>query len=182
MHKRLEGSLTLKMAEFEERLKAASTPTNLTLIQLRDEFYNFKEIVSSMLSLMQRQILDCVKNIDAIDMHKRRKALLFNGMPEESQEDLSQKVLFILHEKMELSDFTVANEPYPGGNWAELARGDQTPPAGHGELSTARELLDFALGPSALDHSSETRLTESGCLLRLVFGAAERGTVKRAKA
>ncbi|CAH2042364.1 unnamed protein product, partial [Iphiclides podalirius] len=94
------------MAEFEERLKAASTPTNLTLIQLRDEFYNFKEIVSSMLSLMQQQILDCVKGIDSIDMHKRRKALLFNGMAEESQEDLSQKVLLLLHEKMQLSEFT----------------------------------------------------------------------------
>lgn len=103
MHKELEGGLARKMAEFEERLKTAMIPTSPTLNQLRDEFYSFKGIVSSMLSLMQQQISDCVKNIDAINTHHRKKALIFNGIPESNKDDLQQEVLSLLHGKMGLT-------------------------------------------------------------------------------
>lgn len=105
LQKKLEGSLTSKMSEFEERLKAASTPTNPTVIQLRDEFHTFKEVVSSMLSLLQQQIQNCVESIDAINMQKRRKALVFNGVAETSKEDLEEKILLLLHNKMGLTEF-----------------------------------------------------------------------------
>lgn len=105
LQRKLEGSLASKMSEFEERLKAASTPTNPTVIQLRDEFHIFKEVVSSMLNLLQQQIQNCVQNIDAINMHKRRKALVFNGVEESSKEDLEQKILLLLHTKMGLTEF-----------------------------------------------------------------------------
>ncbi|CAH2065920.1 unnamed protein product, partial [Iphiclides podalirius] len=104
MQKELEGGLMHKMSEFEERLKTAFTPSSPTIVQLRDEYLNFKEVVSSLLSLMQQQIRQYVTNIDAINMHNRRKALLFNGVPESQNDDPEQKLLSLLHDKMGLSD------------------------------------------------------------------------------
>ncbi|CAH2056312.1 unnamed protein product, partial [Iphiclides podalirius] len=104
MQKKLVGSLTHKMTEFEDRLKAASNPTNLTLLQLQNEYYTFKELVSSVLKLMQQQIQECVESLDYINMHKRRKALVFNGIVESSNENIMQKVLPLLHEKMGLTN------------------------------------------------------------------------------
>lgn len=66
MQKDLEDGLMRKMAEFEDRLKAATTPTRSTLSQLRGEFYSFKDIVTFMPKLMQKQIQDCVKSIASI--------------------------------------------------------------------------------------------------------------------
>lgn len=104
MQRKLEGSIVLKMAEFEERLKAASSPTNPTVKQLYDEFHTFKDIVTSMFTLMQHQIQDCIKGIDTINMYKRRKALLFNGLSEATKENLEQNILMLLHDKMGFSD------------------------------------------------------------------------------
>lgn len=104
MQKELEGGLVRKMAEFEDRLKTATTPTSSTLSQLRDEFYCFKDIVTSMLKLMQEQIQDCVRSIDSINMHHRKKALILTGISESPTMDLKQEVLSLLHNKLELSN------------------------------------------------------------------------------
>lgn len=82
MQKDLEDGLMWKMAEFEDRLKAATTPTRSTLSQLRDDFYSFKDIVTFMPKLMQKQIQDCVKSIVSINMHHRKKALILAGFSE----------------------------------------------------------------------------------------------------
>lgn len=106
MQKDLEGGLVQKMAEFENRLKAATTPTSTTLSQLRDEFYSFKDSVTFMLNLMQQQIQNCVKSIDAINMHHRKKALLLTGFLESPTTDLKHEVLLLLHDKLGLTNIS----------------------------------------------------------------------------
>lgn len=60
-----------------------------------------------MLSLLQQQIQNRIQiqSIDAINMQKRRKALVFNGVAETSKEDLEEKILLLLHNKMGLTEF-----------------------------------------------------------------------------
>lgn len=92
-----------KMADFESRLMAASSPNNPSLLQLQEEFKAFKDLVSKMLHLLGQQIRENAKAIDTMDMRSRQKVILFNGIPEDPDIDIEQKVLDLLHNTLGLT-------------------------------------------------------------------------------
>ncbi|CAH2062204.1 unnamed protein product, partial [Iphiclides podalirius] len=109
IQKKLEGCWTQKMADFEKRLKAASTPSNPTLVQLQEDFSAFKELVGSMLNLLQQQVNECYKTVDTLDMQHRRKVILFNGISEAPEVNVVEEILGIIHNKFALTHVSDAS-------------------------------------------------------------------------
>ncbi|CAG9569296.1 unnamed protein product [Danaus chrysippus] len=104
--KALESLLMKKMTEFEKQLKASIPGSNVSVAGLYDEFSCFKDHVWSILSLLRQQISDLNQVVDNIEMRHRRKYLLFNGVPEEPNEDLSNSISDICNDKLGVRDVT----------------------------------------------------------------------------
>lgn len=104
VHKELEQCWTQRMADFERRLTAASSPSNPTLLKLQDEFQSFKDLVLKMFKLLGQQVQENARVIDVIDMRSRQKVLLFTGLHEDAKTTVEQSVLNILHNNMGLID------------------------------------------------------------------------------
>lgn len=104
--KELESCWIQKMADFESRLNAATSPSNPTLLQLKEEFRAFKDLVTKMLHLLGQQVRENAKAIDIMDMRNRQKVLLLNGIPEDPDTDVEQKVLGLFHNTLGLTHIT----------------------------------------------------------------------------
>lgn len=105
----LEMNWKKKMADFEVRLKAASTPSNPTVLQLSQDFQAFKDLVGNMLNLLRQQLSDCTKIVDAMDMRQRQKVLLFKGIPEDPERIVQHEVLKIIGDKLGLPHISDAS-------------------------------------------------------------------------
>lgn len=96
----LEVNWNKRMADFEDRLKAASTPSNPTILQLAQDFQAFRDLIGNMLNLLRQQISDCSKTVDAMDMRQRQKVLLFKGIPEDPDLVVQHEVLKIISDNL----------------------------------------------------------------------------------
>ncbi|XP_060806361.1 uncharacterized protein LOC132903068 [Amyelois transitella] len=99
--KQLEKSLADRMANFEKRLTI--TPA-AEVSQLREEYSDFKNIVHSIFLLLKQQIHNLSSKIDSIEMRTRRKVLLFNGIQEDSNENISNTICSILTDQFDFTD------------------------------------------------------------------------------
>lgn len=99
--KTLEETFMKKMNELQAQLHNGSAAKD-TVAKVADEFRTFRELIFSILSLLKRQILECTRNIDAIETRSRRKALVILGVPETDKEDCTSVTLGILHQKLAL--------------------------------------------------------------------------------
>ncbi|XP_047035904.1 uncharacterized protein LOC124641759 [Helicoverpa zea] len=104
----LEESFNQKMDQLGAQIQAAG-PAKETVAKIAEEFRTFRELIFNMLGLLRKQIAECVLHIDGLEMRHRRKALIFQGLPEEEKEDCSSMVLGVLSSKLGLKDITAAS-------------------------------------------------------------------------
>lgn len=102
--KRIEEVLLSKMSEFEHQLQAQTTGGKPDLEKLTKEFYEFKNLVSTMFCSMNSQIQSLTSQVDSLDNFQRRDALLFSGISETENEDCIASVLNIINGNMNLPD------------------------------------------------------------------------------
>ncbi|KAL0810011.1 hypothetical protein ABMA28_010845 [Loxostege sticticalis] len=98
----LEAQLSKRMADFEAQLRASS-PHADSQTKLASDFYAFRDLVWGLLKNMRQQITDCANSMDSMEMRYRRKALLFNGIPE-SVDNVSDAVISTIQKSLELPD------------------------------------------------------------------------------
>ncbi|KAG7306972.1 hypothetical protein JYU34_002213 [Plutella xylostella] len=105
---KLEAKLSQGLATFDARLAAANTSTP-TLEQLAADFRTFKECILQTLNLLKTQIAAVTQVSDDLDNQGRRKFLLFRGVCESTDEDVSKVVSSMCVQKLGLSDFTASD-------------------------------------------------------------------------
>lgn len=86
-----------KLSEFEKGGSPASLST---------EFSNFKTFILSALNLLQRQVDFLMRDVDRLEMARRRKMLLVHGLPEEKSEDTSARITSLVAEHLNLENFS----------------------------------------------------------------------------
>lgn len=103
--KTLEESLMKRMADFEAHLTSSSTASSpaTDLKELASEFCQFKDMVGEILKILRLQIAVLMWSVDTIETRHRRKAVLFNGMEENEDEDLRTSIIAIAHNKLGLT-------------------------------------------------------------------------------
>ncbi|PZC79359.1 hypothetical protein B5X24_HaOG216440 [Helicoverpa armigera] len=102
----LEENFTRKMDELGAQIQAAG-PAKDTVAKIAEEFRAFRELIYSVLGLLRKQIAECLLHIDGLEMRHRRKALIFQGVPEADTEDCTATILSILNGKLGLKDIAV---------------------------------------------------------------------------
>lgn len=98
--KSVEDSVKQMMMEFETKLKASSRTDSVD--HLYTEFSSFRSHVQNVLHLLQKQITELSNQVDNIDMHRRKKFLLLNGVAEKSGEDVPLMVLDVLKKNLDM--------------------------------------------------------------------------------
>lgn len=95
---------TVKMNEFQQELHKSSSPA--TTSSLAADFHNFKSFTLSALSTLQKQVELIGWQMDRQEMRRRRKMLLFHGIAEEKSEDPLARVVTVIGDKLDLTDFS----------------------------------------------------------------------------
>lgn len=106
--KALEDNVLKTLSEFEARL-ARSPPAKVTLSVLSDEFAVFKTHTLSLLKMIREQIATLSKSQDITEMRHRRKYLIFNGIPEQADEDVCVRISSIVTEQLKIPNVTPAS-------------------------------------------------------------------------
>ncbi|CAG9782733.1 unnamed protein product [Diatraea saccharalis] len=105
--KSLETMLMRRMTDLEAQLHTKTTSPKedkdkLTLFQ--EEFNSFKVLVISIFKLLRQQISEILKAVDTMETRQRQKCLLFSGVPEKSEENLSVTVVTLFQRHLGLTD------------------------------------------------------------------------------
>lgn len=98
----LSSSINSRMEEFEKHIPAIA-PSNPTVKTLNTEFFTFKTLVWKALSVLKAQVELLVLGLDRVETHSRRKVLLLHGVQEDPSEDIMQKTLEVLVDRMKLT-------------------------------------------------------------------------------
>jgi hypothetical protein len=100
----LSSMFKARMTEFERSLQPSATKeASPTVRSLAAEFSTFKTFVWKSLSILKSQVDLVMVGLDRLDMHSRRKVLLFHGIAEDNKEVVIDKILSILSGQMNLS-------------------------------------------------------------------------------
>lgn len=94
----------MKMNEFQQELHKSSSP--ITASSLAADFNNFKSFTLSALNTLQRQVELISHEMDRQEMRRRKKMLLFHGVAEEKSEDLLDRVVTVIGDNLDLTDFS----------------------------------------------------------------------------
>lgn len=95
-----------RMNEFQQDLHKTATPA--TVSSLSSEFNTFKSFILTALSGLQRQIECLAREIDRVEMVRRRKVLLFHGVGEERSEDATARITSLVAEHLDLPNFSTS--------------------------------------------------------------------------
>lgn len=106
--KSLEDSFVKKMGELEAQIQCAG-PAKDTVARVAEEFRTFRELIFSMLSLLRRQINECVRQTDSLETRHRRKTLIFHGIAEVDGEVSSAVILDVISKKLALKTLTASS-------------------------------------------------------------------------
>ncbi|KAF9405495.1 hypothetical protein HW555_013795 [Spodoptera exigua] len=101
IHKNVQESLLKRMGDIEAQIQSAG-PAKDTVARVAEEFRAFRELVFDMLKMLRAQVIECCRNIDNLEMRSRRKAAIFQGMPELDNEDCSGLILGVINTKLGL--------------------------------------------------------------------------------
>ncbi|XP_046976551.1 uncharacterized protein LOC124542669 [Vanessa cardui] len=116
VHRSIADSLGQRMTEFENQLKSSSSsssePVKPNLEKLESEFRDFKLSVFNILDLLKSLTLNLATQIDDIDNHTRRNALLFNGIQESDSENLVSSIIDIVHNTIGLPEIQSSSIQY----------------------------------------------------------------------
>lgn len=95
-----------KMAEFQRDIKTSSPsgPTTASGAHISSEFHTFKNFVTLALNTLQQQLELLSKQLDDMEMHKRRKILLIHGVPEEKKENILQVSSKIISDHLHVTE------------------------------------------------------------------------------
>ncbi|KOB67037.1 Uncharacterized protein OBRU01_13965 [Operophtera brumata] len=103
--KQLEVTLGSRMAHFEKMLQPSSGSLSEPNFEfITREFYEFKMFALDVFRLLRSQIETLLSQVDEIDTHKRRNALLLHGLPEKENENCTAVVINIIHSNMSLKN------------------------------------------------------------------------------
>ncbi|XP_047031514.1 uncharacterized protein LOC124638555 [Helicoverpa zea] len=108
IQKTLEESFNKKMTELGAQIQSAGTAKD-TVAKVAEEFRTFRELMYSMLGLLRKQIHECAVQLDGMETRHRRKALLFQGLPEADKEDCSAVILDVLTGKLAFRSMTASS-------------------------------------------------------------------------
>lgn len=108
-HRTMFESLSKRMEDFENKLQSSSSGEagKPTIEKLASDFNEFKSSVWAILELLKSLTLNLASQIDDVDNHTRRNALLFAGIKETEGEDLISTILNTIHTSMGLPDVTL---------------------------------------------------------------------------
>lgn len=99
-----------RMIEFEQRqpkdIQKGSSNSPVSTSSLAAEFESFKTFIIVALKSLQRQAELLDREVDRLEMRRRRKMLLLHGVPEEQSEDTTLKITTLVADHLELSDFS----------------------------------------------------------------------------
>lgn len=98
----LASFVDTRLTEFEKSQQQAPS-SNTTVKGLSADYMAFKALVWKTLGMLKTQLQLIVDNQDRLETHSRRKVLLLHGVPEENSEDLSKKILGMLHDRLKLT-------------------------------------------------------------------------------
>lgn len=111
----LKGSLTDLMAIFNERMSKFETELQktpsasaCTTTELAAEYNTFKTFVLEALGCLQRQMKVIARDVDALELHGRKKIVLMHGVPEHSKEETAQVVAEVVRNHLGLDNFAVS--------------------------------------------------------------------------
>ncbi|XP_059059299.1 uncharacterized protein LOC131852624 [Achroia grisella] len=107
----LEVTLFQRMQEFEVQLKASKEGSSQqgSISDISRAFLSFKEQAWGIFNILQKQIEELTNSVDGIEMRHRRKSLLLNGVPENTEENVTATALDIIHKNLKLTDIKAAD-------------------------------------------------------------------------
>lgn len=99
-----------RMDEFQHDLSKTSSPATVTSIAA--EFTCFKRFIHTALTSLQKQVELLSREVDRLEMSRRRKMLLFHGVAEKKTEDTTTLITSIVADHLDLPNFSSANISY----------------------------------------------------------------------
>ncbi|CAH0723912.1 unnamed protein product, partial [Brenthis ino] len=96
-----------RMNEFQQDLSKTSTAPSITSIAA--DFSNFKLFIQAALTSLQKQVELLSRELDRMELRKRRKMLLFHGVAEKKSEDTLGLITSIVAEHLDLPNFSSAS-------------------------------------------------------------------------
>lgn len=101
VHKTFEEVILRRMDELKTQFESGG-PAKETAAKVAEEFRTFRKLVYKILGLLRTQVIECTKFMDDTETRKRRKALIFQGIPESEGEECSKVIAGILRSKLSL--------------------------------------------------------------------------------
>lgn len=92
-----------RMSEFQQELQKSSSP--FTTASLSAEFSSFRTFIMTALTTLQRQVEFLGREMDRLEMKRRRKMILLHGVEEEKAEDTNALVTSLFADHLDLPTF-----------------------------------------------------------------------------
>lgn len=96
-----------RMEEFQRDLGKTSSPATVTSIAA--EFTSFKNFIHTALTSLQKQVELLTREVDRLEMSRRRKTLLFHGVAEKKTEDTTTVITGVVADHLDLPNFSSAH-------------------------------------------------------------------------
>lgn len=93
-----------QMNQFEGELQQLSS-SSPNVDNLASQFATFKIFILQSLKNLQKQVEMLSQNVDNLEMHSRRKILLFHGLPEDKDEDTTKVVVKLIASQLGIAGF-----------------------------------------------------------------------------
>lgn len=99
-----------RMNEFQQKqqkdLQKGNSHSPVSTSSLAAEFESFKSFILIALKSLQRQVELLDREVDRLEMRRRRKMLLMHGVPEDKSEDTSLKITTLVADHLKLPNFS----------------------------------------------------------------------------
>ncbi|KAI5639156.1 hypothetical protein NE865_08356 [Phthorimaea operculella] len=92
----IEANIMKRMTELEGQIQNATGSKGCTVAKVAEELRVFRDLTWKILGLLRSQIAECARSVDDMETRKRRKVLIFNGIPESSDEQCQDKIIGII--------------------------------------------------------------------------------------
>lgn len=101
VHLTVRDRLLEKLGEVEDQIQAAGSAKD-TVAKIADEFRTFRVLVLSILKMLRQQVSESLRSGDESEMRRRRKVIVFQGIPEVEKEDCKRVALDVINSKLGL--------------------------------------------------------------------------------
>ncbi|CAH2105548.1 unnamed protein product [Euphydryas editha] len=91
---------------FKELQELEKSTSSVTAVSLSAEFNHFKMFIMTSLTTFQRQVAFLGREIDCLEMRKRRKMILLHGIEEDKSEDTTARVTSLVADHLDLPTFS----------------------------------------------------------------------------